>query len=438
MTSAPVRDSLESLRAAVDELFKQLDAGELASLDEDELVEFARDMEGVRRQLQTADYPLVGEFDERDTPEHYSARNTASFLSGLWRITPHEAHARVKEAHALAPRTTLTGQLLDPLRPRAAAARELGILSRAQTSLILKTLDALPRTLPIEDVDGAEQILVDAAHALNPIELRTVAVRLLDTIDPDGPAPSDEHHQRRRELGFRDEYDGMVRLSGLLEPETAAKTQALINGLSAPRPDDVTGPDQRSAAQRRHDALAQLVDLGLRAEDHAADAGAAAMLHLTMTAEQFENGTGHAVTTFGQRIRVAQAFRLTDQACVGWVVHNSDGGILNYGRSRRLASKAQVEALIARDGGCASPDCLIPAEWCERHHILEWQHGGETNLNNLVLLCAYHHRRLTQHGWTIQIRNGVPWFIPPQHIDPQRRPLRNLRGLNAVQPPVRQ
>ena len=59
-----------------------------------------------------------------------------------------------------------------------------------------------------------------------------------------------------------------------------------------------------------------------------------------------------------------------------------------------------------------------------------WIDGGQTNLDNLVLLCPYHHARHLQQGWRIQVRQGVPWFIPPPLIDPDQTPLRNLRSLN--------
>jgi hypothetical protein len=54
---------------------------------------------------------------------------------------------------------------------------------------------------------------------------------------------------------------------------------------------------------------------------------------------------------------------------------------LDLGRSRRIASRTQTIALIARDGGCSFPGCDHPPEWCERHHIVEWVNGGETNLD---------------------------------------------------------
>jgi hypothetical protein len=221
----------------------------------------------------------------------------------------------------------------------------------------------------------------------------------------------------------------MTRIDGLLDPETAAKAHTVLGALSAPRPDDATGPDLRSAGQRRHDALSTVLDLALRAEDLRESAGTPVTVHITMTAEQFENRTGHTHTSYGQPIRIDQALRMADQGALAWLIHNSHGGILNYGRSRRLASTAQTEALIARDSGCAFPSCDQPAEWCQRHHIIPWADGGATNLNNLVLLCPYHHARHLQQGWRIEIRHGVPWFIPPPLIDPDQKPLRNQRGL---------
>ena len=431
-TAAPIVDSFESLQAAVADFLKHARNGGCGALSDDEFVDLSRELEAVRVELTTADYPIVAEAEDRDLADRYSARNVAGFLSGLWRITPHEARARVREVEQLGPRVALTGHVLEPLRPHAARARELGILNTAQTSVVLRTLDALPRELPVEQVEAAERVLVDAAHALNPLDLRNVGLRLLDTINPDGQQPSDEHYQRRRDISFREEWDGMIRLSGLLDPATGAKAQAWFAAHSAPRPEDVTGRDDRTPGQRRHDAFAALLDLGGRASEFATATGSPATVLITMTAEQCESRTGHAATSLGQRIRVDDALRLANQSSIAWVVHNSDGGILNYGRTKRLATKAQAEALAARDGGCTTPGCLIPPEWCERHHIIEWINGGETNIENMCLLCPYHHARFLQQGWVIEMRNGVPWFIPPEHIDPDRRPLRNIRGLNAT------
>jgi 5-methylcytosine-specific restriction protein A len=63
--------------------------------------------------------------------------------------------------------------------------------------------------------------------------------------------------------------------------------------------------------------------------------------------------------------------------------------------------------------------------WCEIHHIEEWEHGGPTELNNLVMLCRVHHRLIHHSGWVVRIRDGLPEFLPPRWIDPEQKPRRN-------------
>ena len=223
----------------------------------------------------------------------------------------------------------------------------------------------------------------------------------------------------------------MLRLSGLLDAVTAAKAAAFFAAHAHPRPDDASGHDERTPAQRRHDALGELLDLALRSGEFRTATGAPVTVHVTMTAEQFTSGTGHAFTSLGQPIRVSEVLRMADQAALAWLVHDSRASVLAHGRSRRLASPAQADALAIRDGGCAFPGCDHPPEWCERHHIREWRHGGPTNLDNLVLLCSYHHRRFEAQGWQIRMKAGIPEFLPPPFIDPTRKPIRNARGLCA-------
>jgi hypothetical protein len=67
-------------------------------------------------------------------------------------------------------------------------------------------------------------------------------------------------------------------------------------------------------------------------------------------------------------------------------------------------------------------------EWCEAHHIWWWRFGGPTDLDNLVLLCSYHHRTVHHHGWDIQLgQDRIPEFLPPAWIDPTRAPRRSSR-----------
>ncbi|WP_312034676.1 HNH endonuclease signature motif containing protein [Actinoplanes sp. TBRC 11911] len=79
-----------------------------------------------------------------------------------------------------------------------------------------------------------------------------------------------------------------------------------------------------------------------------------------------------------------------------------------------------------------------PLDWTDAHHITEWTAGGETILDNLVLLCRHHHRRIHHPGTGWRIRLGadrLPDFIPPRSIDPYQRPRRNLYHPDQRPPP---
>ena len=37
------------------------------------------------------------------------------------------------------------------------------------------------------------------------------------------------------------------------------------------------------------------------------------------------------------------------------------------------------------------------------HHVRHWVHGGRTSLDNLVLLCGFHHRLLHEGGYKMSL-----------------------------------
>jgi hypothetical protein len=107
------------------------------------------------------------------------------------------------------------------------------------------------------------------------------------------------------------------------------------------------------------------------------------------------------------------------------VLLGGEGRILDIGRSSRIFPPHIRKALTARDQGCSFPGCTMPAPWCEAHHITYWSRGGTTGTDNGTLLCSHHHHLIHKEQWTIQLRTGIPWFIPPPHLDPRQRPRRN-------------
>ena len=87
--------------------------------------------------------------------------------------------------------------------------------------------------------------------------------------------------------------------------------------------------------------------------------------------------------------------RLVCDASLVTVWEDSAGNVLNIGRKTRTVPPAIHRALNIRDRGCRVPGCC-ESRFVDAHHIRHWCDGGETSLNNLVLLCRHHHRLLHQ------------------------------------------
>lgn len=430
--------------AAVSELAES----SLAGCSDDELLDILRSVERLRRTVEALDNLTIPELESRGLPRRFVVRGTKQLLGGLLNLSPFEAGARVRTAQALGVRAQVSAAPLPPLLPLVAEARARGAITGKHAEVIIRCTGKLRAAehLSVEDVAEAEAFLVEQATSFDAQLLSGIAQRLQDTLDPDGTLDDDARQQRRRFLSLLPNGDGMWRLTADLDAETAAMAMTVLHSLAAPKPDTRPGTradngrddgaqdagqhrdrDERTSPQRLHDALTAVLKLVLRSGQLPRSGGIPTTVLITMTAEQFETRTGLATTSFGQPLRVDQALRIADQASIAWIVHHSAGGVLNYGTTRRFASENQTLALISRDQGCAFPGCTDPPERTERHHITPWSQGGPTDLDNLCLLCDFHHDRIDTGGWTIHLKDGVPWFTPPTWIDPTQSPRRNQR-----------
>jgi 5-methylcytosine-specific restriction endonuclease McrA len=86
---------------------------------------------------------------------------------------------------------------------------------------------------------------------------------------------------------------------------------------------------------------------------------------------------------------------------------------LTVGRSTRTVPAAIRRALVVRDRGCRFPGCDRPPAWADAHHLVHWADGGETDLENLVLLCRPHHRIVHEQGWTLGRDDGGDFVVAP-------------------------
>jgi hypothetical protein len=291
--------------------------------------------------------------------------------------------------------------------------------------VIVDCLDAIPPQIAHEVAPVAEAVLVEAAQHEHPGQLRKTAALLLARIDPDGAEPRDELLERRRGFGLRKHRDGSSTPLGKFTPEVTALLETGLNSLSAPQQNADGSPDSRSGAQRRHDALAEIVSRVLRSGTLPDTGGVPVTLIVRATVADLENRTGVALTGTGTPISISKLLQMSGEARLLPVFCTDTGGVMSSGRERRLASGGQRLALAGRDGGCCFPGCDRPAAWTEVHHILDWLYEGQTEIKNMCLLCRYHHRHFRAAGWEVLMIADMPWWRPPSWIDPDRRPIRN-------------
>jgi len=244
-------------------------------------------------------------------------------------------------------------------------------------------------------------------------------------LHPDGTLTPDRVHRRDRDVCLHRNADGSGDVRAHLSPACYALWETVLEPLARRRPDDGCGPDTRTPGQRRHDALEDAAKRLLRTGELPSTAGVATTLVITMTLEQLETRAGQATTHHGGSISIPEALRLAADGKALPVVLNDAGGILAYGRARRLASPAQRLALMARDKGCTFPECRETAARSEVHHITDWVQGGTTDTDKLALACGYHNNEAPRQDWYAIMLDGVPHWVPPPHIDPQRKPQRN-------------
>ena len=116
-------------------------------------------------------------------------------------------------------------------------------------------------------------------------------------------------------------------------------------------------------------------------------------------------------------------------------IQDARGNLLNYERRRRIVPARLLRALKLRDQNrCRFPGCAHQ-RYVEAHHVRHWIDGGETCLENLVLLCGAHHRLLHHGAFHIMIEDDVVFVgrdgevIAPA-VNPQSQ------GVSAEVPPL--
>ncbi len=412
---ATMSDCLDSVR------------GSLAGLDDGEITRVLRDVETLSRKTQSLMLELVAEADSRGIAARGGFGSTARLLAGMFQLSAAEARIRVEHAAMIGTRRALAGQTLPPRLPATAAALAAGEIGAGQLRVITETMATLPASVPEPAREQVEADLADYARDFDPRRLRTIAQRILETLDPDGPEPADDPLPApvHGELWLRDRRDGRLGLEGWLDPEHGSLVRALIEQLAARRPAADGETDTRTVPQRQADALIELCDRARSADDFPTTAGEPPHVTVTIDWDALRTGLGTAVLDYGQAISTADARRIACDCKLIPVIMGGDSEPLDVGRAMRTVPLGIRRALVARDGGCSFPGCDRPPRICAAHHALHWIDGGETKVGNCCLLCPAHHHQVHLQGWDVTIQGGRVEFRPPSIIDTHRRPLTN-------------
>ena len=111
------------------------------------------------------------------------------------------------------------------------------------------------------------------------------------------------------------------------------------------------------------------------------------------------------------------------------VLFDGDGQPLWHGHKVRAATRAQVNALVVRDGGCVL--CRAPHTGCQAHHLLPVgaPSKGPTDIDNLALVCQSCHTMIHETTQTLfqntsgvwKLRDATPEEIPPRRPKAPKR-----------------
>ncbi len=339
-----------------------------------------------------------------------------------------------------------TGISLGPAREKVRVARCLPSLPQisdafAKGELSYSKVRALTR---VATAGNEAELLTFAHHGTTAHVERLVREwRRLDRSDDGSAGQADPTEQRGLSLHLAD--DGNYEIRGQLSPEVGA---LLLKALEVT--EDKLYQEQRSAgtehettaAQRRADAF------GLWLEEHLQPRVQLVMHSFAAAAGTPEATTDEApteptasanpaspaqteaprvsaetsrpgieapslVTEDGGRVSAETSSRLCCDAEIVPIARRTDGSVLDVGRRSRTVGWRLRKALEARDGGCRFPGCGSRVR-THAHHITHWAHGGETAMDNLVLLCPFHHRSVHEGGWRVEMdEEGVPSFFNP-------------------------
>lgn len=356
---------------------------------------------------------LLHEFDERKgwTNGFLSCAHWLSWRTG---IDMGAAREKVRVARLL------------PDLPLLGAALQRGEVSYAKVRALTRI--ATPET--------EERLLAIAHHGTaSQVERLVRAWRWCDRRE-------DDRKHLWRSVSCHVDEDGMVVLRARLTAEQGAVVQRALEAASDrlyQESRQATAPDRLveevNHEQRRADALVLMAEAALTADLDRGSAGDRyqVVLHVetAVTPLGLEAPPGLELADGPISVSAETSRRLSCDASVVIVTEDGDSSVLDVGRKTRTIPAPIRRALTARDKRCLFPGCN--ARRCDAHHIDHWADGGATALDNLLLVCRWHHRLLHEGGFSVERTDeGAVVFRRPDGRRVEVAPLLTWSGRSVV------
>jgi len=387
-------DPVGFLTAAVEQLAKL--PSNLWRTGNDGFGEIAAAMDALAVQVDCARVGLVQEAESRGVVDQSASPSSAAWLmEHSLHLEPGDASKIVKVAQlCLLPKN----QIMAAAVAGGSVTVRKAMTAFGQLRQVEDHLDPCQR----EEALGWLTLMAQTGYDRAVI---AVGRHLMAVLGVDGALGGDEDKARKlNSLRLCPLENGMTRISGRLDPESAAVLTAALDPLSAPNPCDANGGrDPRPADRRRAEAL---IELCRRAAAAGGDAPATTKAQVVVTIDLdrlTEAVPGAGYTLNGQVLSPEAIRKLACDASIIPIVLGSQGEPLDVGRTKRLVTPAILAALWVRDKACTFPGCGRPPQWCSAHHVRHWVDGGTTCLLNLTLLCQHHHTYVHQHDLTATV-----------------------------------
>ncbi|MGO9308873.1 MAG: DUF222 domain-containing protein [Spirochaetia bacterium] len=365
----------------------------------DSVEELGQEIASLSVHLDAATHRLlecIRRFDEACGWQEQGAVSCAHWLA--WRLgwDPATAREKVRVARALGMLPAIN-ESLRMAKLSYAKVRALTRVATPQNEAKLLEMALIATGAQLERLCRGYREVLDGERMPAPEE-RSVRQRLLPggmvklelVLEPDEADLILRAVERAREVHARDAEPLEAEAPGALAvPAAQGETEAV----------EAAGVSAETPWPSRADGAVKLAESFLAGNPVTGTGGERFQVMVHVDQEVLgPDGAWAATQEDGTRVS-AETLRRVACDC-GLVAIGGDGEALNIGRRARSIPPAIRRALMLRDRGCTFPGCTHTA-FLHGHHVEHWLHGGETSLENLVILCTFHHHLVHEGGWIV-------------------------------------